>query len=100
MVSGGRKVSLNVILLLEYNSIQDLANEVQQQVSTFLENGRLVSSADKSELAQQQANSQQLIDISRKQKSKRVCMYVCSQCIASQSSKYNFTSVKQDFASE
>lgn len=51
MVSGGRKVSLNVILLLEYNSIQDLTNEVQQQVSTFLENGRLVSSADKSERA-------------------------------------------------
>lgn len=51
MVSGGRKVSLNVILLLEYNSIQDLANEVQQQVSAFLENSRLVSSADKSQLA-------------------------------------------------
>lgn len=67
MVRGGRKEPLNVILLLDYQSIQDLANKVQQQDSGFLENGTLLCSADKIELAQQQANSQQLIAISRKQ---------------------------------
>lgn len=51
MVSGRRKDSLNVILLLDYQSIQDLANDIPQKVSRFLEDGTLLCSADRSELA-------------------------------------------------